>query len=162
MSQGINNEDTFFKVIDKYKSIFIKISNAYAKNNFEKEELINDMIFEVRKSHDNFRGESKFSTWLYRVAVNTAMNHARRKKYRFLSLTDYPVSMGDELKVIEYEKNTEVEILYYCIEQLNNKDKALIILYLEGLTHNEISEITGVTKTNVGTRIQRIKEKLKK
>ena len=107
-----------------------------------------------------FKGKSKVSTWMYRVALNTAMNYRRksRKKRDFLqdSIGFYPNEPSSEADL-----NPQVELLYDCIAELDEFSKAIILLYLDGHRHNEIAEITGISKTNVGTRISRIKEQLR-
>jgi len=102
----------------------------------------------------------KISTWIYRIALNTAMNFYRRsrKKPDFLQgalkkATDEPSSENDA--------DPRIEILYDCISDLDEFSRAMILLYLDGYKHEEIAEITGITKTNVGTRISRIKEQLR-
>jgi RNA polymerase sigma-70 factor (ECF subfamily) len=123
--------------------------------------LINDIVFELWKSFERFKGNAKISTWIYRVALNTSMNYKRKKKHDSLIFFS-DLKHADNLNwLIEQDYSSESEILYQCIDELNEINKALILLYLDGNSHEEISEITGISKTNVGTRISRIKEQIK-
>ena len=158
-----NLKEQFLDIFEKNIGIVIKVSRVYSNNAQDREDLINDIALELWKSYHNFNGESKISTWIYRVALNTSMNYKRKKKKDslFLSLNDF---QNESLSpwLTEQDNSTELEILYRCIDELNEFNKAIILLYLEGKSHEEIAEITGISKSNVGTRINRIKEQIKK
>ncbi|HTO17128.1 MAG TPA: sigma-70 family RNA polymerase sigma factor [Edaphocola sp.] len=154
-------KDKFLDILEENIGIIIKISRVYTKVEQDKEDLINDITLELWKSFKNFTGNSKISTWIYRVALNTSMNYKRKKKNDklFSSLDDLKIGTIEWLN--QQDNSSDTEILYYCIEQLNELNKAIILLYLDGYSHDEISDITGISKTNVGTRIGRIKEKIR-
>lgn len=157
-----NLKEQFLDIFEKNIGIIIKISRVYTKVAQDREDLINDITLELWKSFKNFKGESKVSTWFYRVALNTAMNYKRKrmKDSLFSSINDF--KSGDISPwLIEQNNSAESEILYQCIDELNEINKAIILLYLDGNSHDEIAEITGISKTNVGTRIGRIKEQIK-
>lgn len=152
--------ERFISLLEKNLGIILKISKAYTSTAQDREDLVNDIALELWKAFPNFKGLSKVSTWIYRVALNTAMNYNRnaRRKRAFLQdaigfYTDEPSS--------ETDSNPQLELLYECIAELDAFSKAIILLYLDGYRHEEIAEITGISKTNVGTRISRIKEQLK-
>ena len=148
-------------ILEKNIGIILKISRAYARSVEDKEDLINDITLELWKSFERFKGDSKISTWIYRVAINISMNYNRNKKTDRL---DFPADLNqfENLNWInEPPDYSPAEILYQCIDELNKLNKAIILLYLDGNSHEEISEITGISKTNVGTRISRIKEQIK-
>jgi len=154
--------EQFLSVFKENIGIILKLSRAYTKTSHDREDLINDIILELWKSFKKFKGNSKISTWIYRVALNTAMNYKRGKKKDslFYFLNDF--KQVDNLPwPLEQDNSTESEVLYKCIDELTEINKAIILLYLDGNSHDEISEIIGVSKTNVGTRISRIKEQLK-
>lgn len=155
-------KEKFLDVLEKNIGIIIKISRVYTKVEQDKEDLINDITFELWKSFRNFNGNSKISTWIYRVALNTSMNYTRKKKKdtMFSSLDDFKLDTMEWLN--EQDNSEESEILYQCIEELNELNKAIILLYLDNNSHDDISEITGISKTNVSTRICRIKDQIKK
>ena len=154
-------KDQFLDILEKNIGIIIKIARAYSKTLHDKEDLINDITLELWKSFGRFKGDSKISTWIYRIALNTSMNYKRkREKDRFFFLDD--LKQIENLNwLIEQPDSSHSEILYQCIDELNQLNKAIILLYLDGNSHDEISDITGISKTNVGTRIGRIKEQIK-
>jgi RNA polymerase sigma-70 factor (ECF subfamily) len=154
-------KDQFLDILEKNIGIIIKIARAYSQTLSDKEDLINDITLELWKSFGRFRGDSKISTWIYRIALNTSMNYKRkREKDRLLFLDD--LKQIENLSwLIEHPDPSHSEILYQCIDELNQLNKAIILLYLDGNSHDEISDITGISRTNVGTRISRIKEQIK-
>src|ERR1035437_7399337 len=154
-------EEQFLKDIEENIGIIIKIARVYAKNTPDREDLINDIVFELWKSYQRFNGNSSISTWIYRVALNTSMNYKRKRENDdLLFFTDFK-NVDNEKWLIEDDNSSETQILFQCIEELNEINKAIILLYLDGKSHEEIAEITGVSKSNVGTRIGRIKEQIK-
>jgi len=154
-------KEHFLNVFEENIGIILKISSAFTKTSQDREDLINDIVFELWKSFERFKGNAKISTWIYRVALNTSMNYKRKKKHDSLIFFS-DLKHADNLNwLIEQDYSSESEILYQCIDELNEINKALILLYLDGNSHEEISEITGISKTNVGTRISRIKEQIK-
>jgi RNA polymerase sigma-70 factor (ECF subfamily) len=155
-------KEQFLDILEKNIGILIKLSRVYTKVAQDRDDLINDITLELWKSFKSFNGDSKISTWIYRVAINTAMNYKRKRKNDslFVSLTDF--KKEDVFPwLAEQDNSSELEILYNCIDELNEINKAIILLYLDGNSHDEISEIMGISKTNVGTRIGRIKEQIK-
>lgn len=156
--------EQFLKIFEDNLGIVVKISRAYTSNQHDREDLTNDITLELWKSFKTFKGESKVSTWIYKVALNTGMNYRRKKsKDSFFSfLGDFK---NEDVGVWLFEKEddhaSETEILYECIDELSEINKAIILLYLDGKSHEEISDITGISKTNVGTRIGRIKDQIK-
>jgi RNA polymerase sigma-70 factor (ECF subfamily) len=155
-------KEQFLDILDKNIGILIKLSRVYTNVAQDRDDLINDITLELWKSFKSFNGDSKISTWIYRVAINTSMNYKRKKRNdsMFVSLTDFKKEDGLPW-LAEQENSSELEILYSCIDELNEINKAIIMLYLDGNSHEEISEIMGISKTNVGTRITRIKDQMK-
>nr|WP_319998884.1 sigma-70 family RNA polymerase sigma factor [uncultured Draconibacterium sp.] len=155
-----NRKTQFVSDFEKNIGIILKISRAYTNTTHDREDLINDIALELWKSYAKFNGDSKISTWFYRIALNVSMNYKRKKKPNLMFF--YEVN---QIKVSDWldkeEDNEQIDLLYECIDNLNEFNKAIIILYLDGNSHDEISMITGISKTNVGTRISRIKEQLK-
>ena len=153
--------DNFISIFEKNIGIILKISRAYTNTTHDREDLINDIAFELWKAYPKFKGESKISTWIYRISLNISMNYKRNKKNNILFLSetnqfDTSTWLHDE------EVNEQSDLLYSCIDYLDEFNKAIIILFLDGNSHEEISAITGISKTNVGTRISRIKEQIRK
>lgn len=158
---GKDLQDDFLHIFEQNMGIIIKIARAYVKIDQDREDLINDIALELWKSLKTFQGDSKISTWIYRVALNTAMNFKRKYKKPGHIAPGDPELLIETNNVSEQDESSRVEILYDCINVLNPLNKAIILLYLDGNSHEEISTITGITKTNVGTRIGRIKEQMK-
>jgi RNA polymerase sigma factor (sigma-70 family) len=151
-------KEKFLNILGENIGIVIKISRVYAKAEQDREDLVNDITLELWKSFRNFKGNSRISTWIYRVALNTSMNYKRKKNKDtlFSSINDFKTEW-----LYEQDSSEQSEILYHCIGELNELNKAIILLYLDGNSHDDISEITGISKTNVGTRISRIKEQIR-
>jgi len=161
-----NNRKEFVKLIQENKGIVFKICNSYCHNKEDREDLAQEIIYQLWKSGKTFHADQKFSTWMYRVALNVAISFYRKSK----SATAL-VSLKENLKDIEdndyenadYENEYEKtrKSLQKSINELKELDRALIILFLEAKSYKEIAEILGITETNVATKISRIKDKLK-
>jgi len=164
MKQDKNREEEFLKVFEANVGIVIKIAKAYTNTTYDREDMINDIVLELWRSFDTFKGQSAVSTWIYRVALNVSMNYQRKKKKRDSLFTFWSNSKQFEglCWLTEHDDTPETELLYRSIDMLDAINKAIILLYLDGKTHEEIAHITGISKTNVGTRIGRIKEQIKK
>jgi RNA polymerase sigma factor (sigma-70 family) len=154
-------KEQFLDILERNIGIIIRISRVYTKVEQDQEDLINDITLELWKSFKSFKGNSKISTWIYRVALNTSLNYKRKKRNDtlFSSINDFKSETSEWLN--EQDNSEQSEILYRCIDELNELNKAIILLYLDGNSHDEISAITGISKTNVGTRIGRIKEQIR-
>jgi len=158
MNDSLQNQ--FENIFRENLGIIISIARAYTKTRQDHEDLINDIALECWNSFKNFRGEAKISTWIYRIALNTALNYSRTAKRRTSIMDKASLEIIFTSQYREDDKKTE--LLYDCIDELDVFNRAIIIFYLDGKSHDEIAGITGISKTNVGTRISRIKEQLKK
>jgi RNA polymerase sigma-70 factor (ECF subfamily) len=153
----------FRTIIREYHPIFFKISRSYTDQEADFEDLYQEMLVQVWRSLPRFEGNAKLSTFLYRVALNTAMDFQKkssRQKKRFEApgdLPHLPVEDGFEVAETQQEK---LGLLYRCIRSLKKEDRSLILLYLEEKSYEEISEIVGISKSNVGVKLMRIKRKL--
>ena len=157
----ITNKETFLRLLEEHKGIVIKICNAYCQARAEKEDLSQEIVYNLWKAFANYTPDHKFSTWLYRVALNVAISYYRKEK-RSLQYTPY-----DENLIIFSEEgyNKELEgnllLLQQFIFELKEIDKSIMLLYLDDKSYHEIAEITGISETNVATKINRIKTNLK-
>ncbi len=155
-SKGYDKNE-FVSLIKQNQGLIHKITYVYADNPADREDIFQEICLQLWKSNSSFRRESKFSTWVYRIALNTAINFIRKQKssLKFELLKDSyhytTLSIGD---------NDDVKQLYSSISRLNRIDKAVILLWLEEKTYDEISEITGISKSNVSVKLVRIKRKL--
>lgn len=155
-------QDPFLQLIQDNKALIFKICHAYCPVPADREDLVQEVVLTLWKGRARFQPDHKFSTWLYRVALNVAISYYRKKKKAMqdvpLSDTHLDQSFYDTGQVEEEEKH---QLLQREIAALKELDKALIILYLEDKSYKEIAEIIGITETNVATRLSRIKEKIK-
>lgn len=156
-----NLNEQFLNILNENIGTLLKISRAYAETFHDREDLVNDIVLELWKSFKSFKGDSKISTWIYRVALNTSMNFKRKKRNKSSFYFFADLKQIENIYVPELDNLSELEFLYRCIDRLDKINKAIILLYLDGNSHEEISSVTGISKTNVGTRIGRIKEQLR-
>ena len=148
-------EAEFLDMLRSYNRIIYKVASFYADENTTLDDLYQDVVLNLWKAFPNFRKESQLSTWIYRIALNTCVSFYRNSKRRPVC-----VEITPEIKAYT-EENEVVAELYACINRLGKLERALILLYLEDRPYKEIAEIMGITPTNVSTKINRIKEKLK-
>lgn len=141
-------------------AIIYKICRLYAKGK-DREDLKQEIIYQLWLSFPNYRGDAKFQSWMYRVALNTAMLGLRAQKIKYTGLRDQDLSITEDPFEGE-DREASVGTLYRLISKLKDLDKTIIFLYLEQCTYEDISDITGITIKNVSVRLCRIKEKLKK
>ncbi|MBB2143890.1 sigma-70 family RNA polymerase sigma factor [Pedobacter sp. LMG 31464] len=154
-------QQEFLKIIETNKRLIFKICNSYCQNADDREDLAQEIIFQLWKSWGNFNNDYKLSTWMYRIALNVAISFYRKEQK-----TTNTVLMGEHLIEIVDENLEEgleanLNALQKFINELKPLDKALMLLYLEEKSHKEMAEIIGITSTNVATKIGRIKEQLK-
>ena len=149
----------FVEMVQKNVGMIYKICNLYAAAE-DREDLKQEIIFQLWKSFPSFRRESSFQSWMYRVSLNTAMLGLRARKMKYLLLSDREIQIPDE-EASDGELETRIRQLYRHISKLNDLDKTIIFLYLEKCSYDEIAEITGISRGNVSVRLVRIKEKLR-
>ncbi len=156
------DKEDFLSRLQEHKLIIYKICNSYCKNTSYRDDLAQEITYQLWRSFHHFNGSVKFSTWMYRVALNVAITFYRKTK-----TSEAIIQLGEPDTEIEDKKEDSSELeknknlLQQFINELKELDKALMILYLEENSYSEMSEILGITETNVATRISRIKDKLK-
>ena len=158
---NVNTEQEFLSVIKEYERVIYKVCYLYTSRNAPLNDLYQDVVLNLWRAYPKFRGECKISTWIYRIALNTCISFIRKEKNvpEIVTLTPYESEwMTEEQDSFQLM----LKELYYLIGQLGQLDKSIILLYLEEKSYEEISEITGLTVTNVATKLNRIKEKLRK
>ncbi len=150
-------EKEFINLIEQHSRLIYKICYMYADKD-ELNDLYQEILINLWRSHDAFKGEAKYSTWIYRIGLNTCVSYIRQKsrKPSLVPLTVDLESITDDETDIE-----QLRELYRLINQLSKIEKAIVLLYLEGKTYDEIGEIVGITRGNVGVKLNRIKTKLK-
>lgn len=154
-------EKTFLELIEKHKGVIFKISKMYMDNFDDQKDLFQEITFQVWKAYPTFEGKSQFSTWLYRVALNTSIIFLKSEKKRSFIKNDEI----ENFKIVadDYDDDQEKKLarMYSAIQQLNEIDKALIFYYLEDFSGKEIADNMGITEVNARVKLNRAKEKLK-
>lgn len=158
----MNKEEDFVQIIQSNDGVIYKIVRAYTDDKESQKDLYQEVVYQLWKSFPSFRGDAKVSTWMYRIALNTAITHLQKGKRRpvtvELKLDHLQLKSSDQANELE----EQMQYLYKHIKGLNLIDKGIILLYLEGNSYEEIGEIMGFSVSRIGTRLSRIKEKLKK
>lgn len=160
MDENDRLEKEFMTVIREYDQVIYKVCYMYTSPNAPLSDLYQDVVLNLWRAYTKFRKECKISTWIYRIALNTCISFIRKEKNvpELISLT-YQVDWITERRD---PQNEMIRQLYRMINHLGQLDKSIILLYLEEKSYEEIAEITGLTVTNVATKLNRIKEKLRK
>lgn len=158
------DQDRFLALMEEHKRILYKVANAYSKNPEDRPDLIQEMVIQLWLSFGRFDGRCQFSTWMYRVAMNVAISFYRSERRRIRDAI--PIEeFGLEIAITDArleEAGDDLRLLHQMISQLDELNRALIILYLDGYGHEAIAEIIGITPTNVSTRLNRIKQRLQR
>ncbi|MGB3468231.1 MAG: sigma-70 family RNA polymerase sigma factor [Cyclobacteriaceae bacterium] len=155
-------EKEFSQRIQDSQGIIHKVSRMYCDNEEHRKDLFQEILIQLWNSYPSYRGEAKFSTWMYRVAINVAIQDLRKmkKKQRLFSQADQFVDIPEDPK--SEHLNEKLKLMYSAISQLNKIEKAIVMLHLEGKMNEEIAEIIGITQNYVRVRMNRIKIKLSK
>jgi RNA polymerase sigma-70 factor (ECF subfamily) len=161
LQPSVSTEE-FVRLVNQHRFILFKLSNLYCQPGPDREDLFQEIIVQLWKAYPNFRGESKFSTWLYRVALNTAISGLRKEKKRFATLG--PENLPAQEPDIQYEQEQDEQLLqlYVAINQLTAIERALVMLYLDDKSYQEMEEILGINENSLRVKMNRIKEKLRK
>ena len=151
-------EKEFITLLNQNQKIIYKVCNLYMQSHADREDLFQEITLQAWKAFGNFRGEAKFSTWLYRVALNTAITFYRKEKRNIIFSTDeVPEQSTGPQDPIEIQ----TKAMYAAIADLSKIDKAIVMLYLEDYSYNEISDVIGITPNNIAVKMNRIKGKLR-
>jgi RNA polymerase sigma factor (sigma-70 family) len=151
----IMEETHFLELLDQHQGIIHKICRLYRDSKEDREDLFQEIVFQLWRSAPTFEGRSKFSTWMYRIALSTAIASFRKKKPDILYTAVLP-----HVTESHPEPDEQRERLFAALTKLSDADKALITLYLEDLSYQEIADITGINETNVGVKLNRVKNKI--
>lgn len=149
----------FLKLIEEHQGIIHKISRVYREVAEDREDLFQEIVFQLWKSHQSFRYNSKVSTWIYRIALNTAIATFRKKKSY---IEYYPVLPDMHVEVQDENLIMRQDLLFTALNQLDDVDKAFMTLYLEELNYKQIADVLGISENYVGVKLNRIKTKIQK
>jgi RNA polymerase sigma factor (sigma-70 family) len=155
-------KEKFVQLIQENKGIIFKICNSYCDNRNDIDDLSQEIVYNLWKSFQNYNPDFKFSTWMYRIALNVAIS-LYRKENKFKSRLPLSESLIilDDTKDADTEAEENLKLLLKFISGLKEMDKSIMLLYLDDKSYKEIAEITGITESNVATKINRIKDKLR-
>lgn len=158
---GQPTHEEFIRLINDCTGIIYKVCNLYASSSSGREDLFQEIVIQLWKAFPKFRGDAKFSTWLYRVALNTAISDLR-KQNRTVELSFPEFIPRDMAETNETEEKEErLKQMYGAISRLSEIDRAVVMLYLEDKSYEEMEEILGISQNNLRVKMNRIKEKLR-
>jgi RNA polymerase sigma-70 factor (ECF subfamily) len=156
----MSKEEEFVSLIQENQGLIYKITMIYSNEKDEQDDLYQEIVYQTWKSFDQFKKASKPSTWLYRVGMNTAITHLNKSRKKPL-LVSLDQSLFNYTEPMDSDQEEKIKWLYSQIRKLNLLDRGIMFLFLEGKNHDEIGQIAGISTSNVGTRMSRIKQKLK-
>jgi len=151
----------FQALVEDHKKILYKVCRSYCKNPGDWDDLAQEIMLQLWRSFGGFDERVRFSTWMYRIALNVAISFYRRESVRarhMMPVDEHLLEAPDETA----ESSEEIQMLYEWIAELDPLNKALVLLYLDGNSYQEIADVMGITQTNVATKIGRLKETLRR
>ena len=146
----------FAQIVKENKSTIYTVCYMFSKDTDEVNYLFQEVLVNLWKGMSSFKGQSDIRTWIYRIALNTCISMDRKKK-----IATIPLSMDANLFQDQDEDTKQVKLLHNRINKLQSFDKAIVLLWLENISYDEIGEIVGISTKNVASRLFRIKEKLR-
>lgn len=158
MKNADSMEKQFLKTIYDYQGIIYKVSALYRNGREDREDLFQEIVYQLWKSYPGFNHQAKISSWMYRIALNTALTIYRKARVPVVYYGELPYQFHP-LQQEDISENEER--LFEAFRSFNDPEKALIALYLEDFSYKEMAEITGISETNIGVRLHRIKNRLK-
>jgi RNA polymerase sigma-70 factor (ECF subfamily) len=157
-------ENEFVQLLEQHKKLFFKIARLYCRNQADFADIVQEIVLQAWRSFGRYDHSRPFSTWLYRIGLNVAISAYRAETRRSRTIVPADESIFEIAATSSEaaELESQLELLHNLIAQFNDLDKALVLLYLDGNSNGDIAEILGISVTNVGTRISRIKQKLQR
>jgi len=154
-------EKEFLELLRQHEGLIHKICHVYAADVLAKQDLFQEIVIQLWKSFDGFRNESKISTWMYRIALNTALTDQRRSKTK-VSLSFSGFVLEDKVEENDSSNHQEnISLLYGAISKLTEVEKAIVMLYLDDKSYEEMEEVLGISQGTLRVKMNRIKEKLR-
>ena len=155
---GTMTDETFADLLDRHAGLIRRVASVYCRDATAREDVAQEIALQAWRSRHRFDGRCKESTWLYRIAVNVAISHHRRERRR----PERGVPLDEQsLAAPEAVAGEDVRLLLRCVQELEPLDRALVLLYLDGNDHAAIAEVLGISASNVGTKLHRIKARLR-
>jgi len=159
--ENYNLQETFAKQLKTHELMVYKICRLYGKSEDDQKDLFQEIVIQLWKAFPKFRGESKFSTWLYRIGINVAITQYRKHRNRIYETDIESLKFELPADELSLEQEEQLQQMYSAISQLNDIEKAIVMLYLEDKSYDEMEEIMGISNGNLRVRMNRIKEKLR-
>ncbi|WP_374950195.1 RNA polymerase sigma factor [Mucilaginibacter sp.] len=156
------DKDQFLHLIQHNKKLIFKVCNTYCTDPEDRKDLVQEVIIQLWRSFPKYNEQYKLSTWMYRIALNTAISFYRsdnRRRSNTTTLSDSLIEIPND--DTSFELNEKISLLYQFIGRMNKLDKALMILYLDNNSYKDMAEVMGISETNVATKISRLKQHLK-
>ncbi len=157
----MSKKEAFISAIKENEALIYKVAAIYTNDSEDRNDLVQEIIYQLWKSFDSFDQRSALSTWMYRVAMNVSIYHLKisRRKVSTIPISEEFVELHNSDEDITEER---WKLLREHLSKLNLLEKGIVMLYLEGRSYEEMGQILGISTSNVGTKLSRIKEKLKK
>ncbi len=160
---GSAEQDRFVALLEEHRGILYKVATTFCRRPEDRRDLVQEITVQLWRSFARFDGRARFSTWMYRVAMNVAISHLRSEARRVrdaLPLETPGLDLASADRVMD-EAGEDLRTLRRLIGRLDEMSRAIVLLHLDGYPHDEIAAIVGISTSNVGTRIHRIKQRLK-
>lgn len=155
-----SKQKDFSLLIKNNQGLIIKVSRLYTNSLEDEQDLFQEIVLQLWRSYDSFKGNSKISTWMYRVALNTAIT-IFRKKSKSLQTNELDDIHFNYEQEDEHEKQAQISLLYKVIKMLPSVERAIVMMYLDDISYKEISETLGITEVNARVKMNRLKKSLK-
>ncbi|MBK9090850.1 MAG: sigma-70 family RNA polymerase sigma factor [Holophagales bacterium] len=157
-------QDRFLILLDEHKKILFKVASSYCRTTADRQDLVQEMVVQLWRSFDRYDERYRFSTWMYRIALNVAISFYRSetRRSRFTESAEDSILEIAAAAPESAASHDDLGLLQHLIEQLDELDRALVILYLDGNRYDTIAEILGISETNVGTKLSRIRQRLRR
>ena len=149
-------------MVNEHQALIHKVCNLYGHSLPDREDLFQEIVIQLWKAYPKFRGEAKFSTWMYRIALNTAISGLRKQKNHITTFEPERLPVDIQEETYNLQKEEQLQQLYGAIRQLSEIERALVMLYLEDKSYDEMEDILGINQNNLRVKMNRIKEKLRK
>lgn len=159
MSTGRINESAqarFEALLEQHQKILFKVAGSYCRNAEDRRDLVQEMMAQLWRSFSKYDPQRAFSTWMYRIALNVAISFVRRASYRQMEALDQEPGTAKE-----EDEDERVRKLRQFMERLDVMNRALLLLYMEEHSYREIAEVLGISESNVGTKISRLKQRIR-
>ncbi len=159
MPDDLSRRQRFDELMQHHGGILHRVERLYAADVEDGRDLVQEIAMQVWRSLPTFRGDARASTWFYRVALNTALLHSRRRAVRERHHASDEHAL-EQAGTSADQPNEDVDVLYSCIRELRELDRSIVMLHLEGLSYAEIADTTGLTRSNVSVRLVRARKRL--